>query len=177
MPVAFNGSASSDPDGTVARYDWDFGDGKSAPDGGPTPKHAYSRPGAYTAKLTVTDNEGCSAAVVFTGQTAYCNGAATATQTLRIKVVYPGVRVACPKRAGHGGCVFKLQAITKRRRGKAASAIARGKAKAGKSTIVSLKPKGAFRAKLARAKKILVKRTVVIDGSPRTSFPKLKVVR
>ena len=44
VPVAFNASASSDPDGSIARYDWAFGDGQTAPDGGPTPSHTYRSP-------------------------------------------------------------------------------------------------------------------------------------
>ena len=40
--TAFDASASSDPDGTIARYDWDFGDGTSAADAGPTPTHVYT---------------------------------------------------------------------------------------------------------------------------------------
>jgi PKD repeat protein len=56
-PVAFNGSGSSDPDGTIASYNWDFGDG-SAAGSGATPSHTYGAPGTYTVTLTVTDNGG-----------------------------------------------------------------------------------------------------------------------
>ena len=42
-PVFFDGSASSDPDGTVKRYDWDFGDGFRAADAGPTVNHTFAR--------------------------------------------------------------------------------------------------------------------------------------
>jgi YVTN family beta-propeller protein len=69
----FDGSASTDPDGTVARYDWDFGDGNLLADGGPTPSHTYATGGTYDVTLTVTDNEGCSADFVFSGQTPFCN--------------------------------------------------------------------------------------------------------
>jgi DNA-binding beta-propeller fold protein YncE len=81
----FDASGSSDPDGTIARYDWDFGDGSSAPDGGPRPRHVYASPGTYTVTLRVRDQAGCTGALVFTGQTAYCGpSAAAASQVLAI---------------------------------------------------------------------------------------------
>jgi hypothetical protein len=177
VPVAFNALASTDPDGSIASYDWAFGDGAKALNGGPKPSHAYPKPGTYKATLTLTDNEGCSTSLVFTGQTAHCNGSASATQTQTVRVAYPGVRLKCPKSAGPTGCRFKLTAVTKTKKGKAASAVAKAKAKAGKSAIVSLKPKKKFRSKLASAKKILVKETVTISGSKRTRFRKLRVVQ
>ena len=53
---AFDGTASSDPDGPIASYSWDFGDGFGAT--GPTPSHTYTSNGPFTAVLTVTDNLG-----------------------------------------------------------------------------------------------------------------------
>jgi MYXO-CTERM domain-containing protein len=59
-PVAFDGSASSDPDGTIVSYDWTFGDGGTA--SGAKPTHSYSAVGTYTVTLTVTDDTGRKAA-------------------------------------------------------------------------------------------------------------------
>jgi len=56
-PVAFDASASYDPDGFIAWYAWDFGDGTNATSILPSAGHAYGAPGLYTATLTVTDNE------------------------------------------------------------------------------------------------------------------------
>lgn len=60
LALTVDGSTSSDPDGTVAAYAWDFGDG--ATDTGATPgPHTYATAGTYTVALTVTDNEGAQA--------------------------------------------------------------------------------------------------------------------
>jgi PKD repeat protein len=56
VAMVFNGSGSADPDGSIASYQWSFGDGASAT--GATPAHTYSAPNAYTVTLTVTDNGG-----------------------------------------------------------------------------------------------------------------------
>jgi DNA-binding beta-propeller fold protein YncE len=85
----FDGSSSSDSDGTIARYDWDFGDGSTLPNGGTTPSHTYAAAGTYTVTLTVTDNAGCSMALVFTGQTASCVGSSAARTTRIVTVPTP----------------------------------------------------------------------------------------
>ena len=58
--MTFDGSGSSDPDGTIMSYDWDFGDGTVVLDAGPTPTHAYAAVGLYNVTLTVTDDAGTS---------------------------------------------------------------------------------------------------------------------
>ncbi|TMK99868.1 MAG: PKD domain-containing protein [Actinobacteria bacterium] len=61
-PAGFNGNASTDPDGTIASYSWNFGDGTAAGSGA-VPTHVYGAPGTYTATLTVTDNGGNTSSV------------------------------------------------------------------------------------------------------------------
>lgn len=55
LGVVFDASGSSDPDGHITSYNWDFGDGSTGT--GVITSHTYSSTGAYTVKLTVTDNE------------------------------------------------------------------------------------------------------------------------
>jgi DNA-binding beta-propeller fold protein YncE len=86
-PTRFDGSAAVDPDGSIVRYDWDFGDGTVLLDGGRTPTHVYTLPGSYTATLVVTDNEGASTTTVFTGGTVLGNGTPVAQATLQIQVL------------------------------------------------------------------------------------------
>ena len=57
--VQFSSAGSSDADGAIASYAWNFGDGQNGT--GPNPSHAYTAAGTYTATLTVTDNEGATA--------------------------------------------------------------------------------------------------------------------
>lgn len=54
--VSFDGSGSSDEDGTILSYEWDFGDGRTAQ--GIEVTHVYRQPGTYNGLLTVTDNVG-----------------------------------------------------------------------------------------------------------------------
>jgi RHS repeat-associated protein len=56
VTVAFNASASSDPDGDSLTYAWSFGDGANGT--GVTTNHPYAVAGSYTASLTVSDGRG-----------------------------------------------------------------------------------------------------------------------
>jgi PKD repeat protein len=60
LTVSFSGASSSDPDGSIVRYDYDFNnDGIwDAYDSGTAVSHTYTVAGNYTAKLRVTDDKG-----------------------------------------------------------------------------------------------------------------------
>ena len=59
LTVNFVGAQSSDPDGIVAGYAWDFGDGTTSTLANVS--KTYQAAGNYTVKLTVTDNSGATA--------------------------------------------------------------------------------------------------------------------
>jgi PKD repeat protein len=75
LSVALDASASSDSDGSVASYAWDFGDASTAT--GKTATHSYDKAGTYTVSLTVTDDKG-----------------ATGTKTAQVVVTAPRVNAA-----------------------------------------------------------------------------------
>ena len=60
LECSFDASGSSDSDGTVDTFDWDFGDGTLLADGGAAPTHTYVVDGSYNVTVTVTDNEGAT---------------------------------------------------------------------------------------------------------------------
>ena len=68
-PISFNGSGSSDPQGSPLTYAWSFGDGGTAT--GVSPTHTYSGPGSFPVTLTVTNSSGISAAANTTARIAY----------------------------------------------------------------------------------------------------------
>ncbi|HEV7773721.1 MAG TPA: PKD domain-containing protein [Conexibacter sp.] len=94
LTATLDASAASDADGTIAGYAWDFGDGQTATGSQPTVSHAYAQPGSYTVTLTVTDDEGCSEALVYTGQTASCTGSPGARVAHTVTVAAPALPVA-----------------------------------------------------------------------------------
>jgi len=59
LTSSFSGAGSTDPDGTITTYGWDFGDGTTG--SGLTVSHPYTIPGTYVATLTVVDNAGAKA--------------------------------------------------------------------------------------------------------------------
>ena len=56
--ITFDASNSTDPDGTIVKYEWNFGDGNTAT--GMIVTHSYSSAGSYDVTLTVTDDDGAT---------------------------------------------------------------------------------------------------------------------
>ena len=53
--TAYFTDQSTDPDGSIGSWNWDFGDGETSTE--QNPSHPYAAGGTYTVTLTVTDNE------------------------------------------------------------------------------------------------------------------------
>lgn len=63
VPASMDASASSDSDGTIVNYDWEFGDGTTASGASSKVTHLYSAMKTYRVNLTVIDDKGGSASI------------------------------------------------------------------------------------------------------------------
>lgn len=70
--VTLDGSASTDSDGSIVRYHWDFGDGSPPIDAGPVVTHSYPTASSgffgvsgFFPRLTVTDDHGATGAQTY----------------------------------------------------------------------------------------------------------------
>ena len=59
LTVDLDASGSTDADGNIVSYEWDFGDGES--ETGVTVEHIFAMAGSYAITLTVTDDQGKAA--------------------------------------------------------------------------------------------------------------------
>lgn len=59
--IDFDASSSSDPDGNIVNYAWDFGDGVTTVTTSPTTTHFYNNEGLYSVELSIVDNDGATA--------------------------------------------------------------------------------------------------------------------
>ena len=119
VPAGFSGAASTDPDGSIASWSWAFGDGATAT--GAIASHTYGAPGTFNAQLAVVDNEGCGAAQVFTGRTAYCSGNPAGTVTHPVEVKAPPLDSVCSSKVRIAGVSHNRKNGTVRLRLKFAS--------------------------------------------------------
>ena len=125
LAIAFSGATSGDPDGSIASYAWDFGDGSTG--SGATPSHSYTGVGTYTVTLTVTDNGGLrnsatTTATVSTGsgpQSPIARPAGPYSGTVNVTVSFDGSASSDPDgrvvsydwRFGDGGTASGAQAL------------------------------------------------------------------
>ncbi|GAG28654.1 unnamed protein product, partial [marine sediment metagenome] len=85
LVVSFSGTGSVDPDGSIVSYAWQFGDGTNG--SGASVIHTYTSAGSYTARLTVTDNDGATGT---TTRTITADDPAPESYTLAVYTVGSG---------------------------------------------------------------------------------------
>lgn len=99
LNFSFDASASTAVRGTVARFEWNFGDGTVVSSGPAAPTHKFAKAGVYDVSVTAYDELGCSS-LVHDGHYARCNGS---TGTARFKLDTPAWITSLslkPKRVG-----------------------------------------------------------------------------
>ena len=94
LTVAFDAAASTDPDGSISGYAWNFGDGSTG--SGVNATHTFVAGGSYTVTLTVTDSAGATGT---TTRTVTATGTTT-TVTVSGRITYERVPFANPGAAG-----------------------------------------------------------------------------
>lgn len=179
--VSFNGTQSSDVDGDIAAFNWDFGDGTTG--AGATPTHSYSNAGSYTVHLTVADGESAT-------------GTATALVTVKVSAASkPTITFLTSQRtitatrkgsfsyslrgtpAGTGGRISfgTLHAITvSRRKRKLSLGSSAFKLPGAGKAKVTIKLSSANLATLKRKRSLSIKATVTIGGVTKTVVFTLK---
>lgn len=190
LTATLEGGGSSDSDGQIASYDWNFGDGSSAQTTTPTIQHSYRNVGEFTATLTVSDGEGCTG-FTFTGQTASCNGPSTASITRTVATVklgrvkrnkHKGTATLIVNVPGPGELVLSGKGLVKQRPAGAsgpARAIAKTVSAAGKVKL-KIRSKGKKESKLNRTGKVKVKAKVTYtppNGDPNTQSRRIKLIK
>ncbi|MEM1229624.1 MAG: S8 family serine peptidase, partial [Pseudomonadota bacterium] len=83
LTVSVDASASSDSDGAISSYRWDFGDGSSERIG-ITAQHTYTDAGNFTIALTVTDDDGDDGNTTRSLDITTASGNGSVTGTARI---------------------------------------------------------------------------------------------
>ena len=81
LAVSFDASASTDPDGSISTYSWNFGDNGTSSSTANTASRTYMAAGTYTVTLTVTDNGGGTASTTRTVQVDAGTGNVTVSGT------------------------------------------------------------------------------------------------
>jgi len=177
--VAFDGTASSDPDGTVNSFAWSFGDA-SATATGATVTHSFTRPGTYTVQLSVTDDSGSVGTTAQPVTISPVPGVVVPARPI-IRLAVPRQRLASVRRQGLVIRVWSSQAVRARVRlalsPAAAKALRLGNGRravvvaslarrwpAGRTLRVVLKLTRSARERLAHARSVRLALTLSATG-------------
>lgn len=99
--ITFNAVSSSDPDGQIVSYQWNFGDGDNASTTVVIINHSYLSAGIYLAQLTVFDNQNTSSTTsanisVAVQQNNYNDTFISITTSTVISQLDKSIGLACP---------------------------------------------------------------------------------
>lgn len=89
LTADFDGSSSSDSDGTISTWSWDFGDGITG--NGSIVSHTYAASGDYNVTLTVSDNDGATG---FTSQVVSVASSGGTSSTMHVQSIVTGTESA-----------------------------------------------------------------------------------
>lgn len=109
LDCSFDATTSTDADGSITGYHWDFGDGTTAT--GSTARHTYSSGGARTVTLTVTDDDG--AVGTSTQEVSLSDGVSTAQFLGADQALVSGAsaRVTTPPGVAKGDTLLVLATV------------------------------------------------------------------
>lgn len=181
LKYSFNAAGTVDPDGTITQFNWNFGDGLSALNGGPLLSHTYKKAGTYGASLTLVDNEGCSG-FVFTGRTAYCNGPGPLVQSLKVKAPNNFKFGKLTRNTKNGTAKLKIKLPSPGKltvSGKQVKQVKRGTKQAATATI-NIRPKPKAKKQLAStgSAKLQIKvKFVPTGGKAKTKGKAVKLIQ
>ncbi len=98
LSCTFDGTGSTDPDGSIATHTWSFGDNGTATGG--TTNHTYANPGTYPVTLTVVDDDGAQASTT-KSVTVTNPGVVVFAEDDFDRTVSPGFGSTAPKPGGN----------------------------------------------------------------------------
>jgi YVTN family beta-propeller protein len=192
-PLAFDATASTEGGDSVGQYNWNFGDGTKLDDGGPTPSHTFAKAGTYQVTVTEFSGAGCGPNLVFTGQTAYCEGNPASKLTKPVSVPKnsfsfgkvklnkkKGTAILPVKVPGPGSLKLKGSKVKSQRPARGAGDGLAKTVKAAGTVKLKIVPKGKAKKKLNKAGKAKVKVKVTYTptgGIANAKSKKIKLVK
>lgn len=97
-------SGATDSNGSVAGYNWSFGDGTTATTSSASVTHTYAKNGNYTASVSALDDEGCSSTDIYDGRRFLCNASANNNVSITVDALPPTLsRLKFSKRSIRAG--------------------------------------------------------------------------
>lgn len=101
--ITFDASSSSDDEGPIANYFWEFGDDSTANETDPLVYHEYTEGGKYPVTLTVTDSDGWNASVTQYATIRFTHDLVVYSVSVSHQTISPGETVTITTLIGNAG--------------------------------------------------------------------------